>query len=77
MYFKTRSEIEIQKNVTDAQFNRLSTFFGKRWAVFAFFYDDANLNPSEDSEVLSVKFVFEKKENKQKEARDGQFKNNK
>ena len=77
MYFKTRSEIEIPKNVTDAQFNRLSTFFGKRWAAFAFFYDDASLNPSEDSEVLSVKFVFEKKENKQKEARDGQFKNNK
>ena len=75
MYFKTRSEIEIPKNVTDAQFNRLSTFFGKRWAAFV--YDDASLNPSEDSEVLSVKFVFEKKENKQKEARDGQFKNNK
>ena len=39
-------------------------------SVVAFYSDDPSLNPAE-AYSFSVKFVFEKNENKQKEAGDG------
>ena len=41
--------------------------------VLAFYSDNPSSNPAEAYSFLSVKFVFEKKENKQKEAGDGPF----
>ena len=41
--------------------------------VLAFYSDDLSLNPAE-AYTFSVKFVFEKNENKQKEAGVGPFK---
>ena len=42
-------------------------------SVLAFYSDDPSSNPG-DSYIFSVKFVFEKNENKQKEAGVGLFK---
>ena len=44
-------------------------------SVLAFYSDDPSSNSAEVYS-FSVKFVFEKNENKQKEARVGPFKNN-
>ena len=45
-------------------------------SVIAFYSDESSLNPT-DAYIFSVKFVFEKYENKQKEAGVGPFLNKK
>ena len=41
---------------------------GQVVSVFSFYSDDQSLNPAEAYSLFSVKFVFEKNENKQREA---------
>ena len=48
---------------------------GQVVSVFSFYSDDQSLNPAEAYSLFSVKFVFEKNENKQREAGVGLFKN--
>ena len=52
---------------------KLGRVCGQVVSVLAFYSDNPSLNSSE-AYSFSVKFVFEKNENKQKEARVGTFK---
>ena len=55
--------------------NNFSSCGGQVVSVFSFYSDDQSLNPAEAYSLFSVKFVFEKNENKQGEAGVGLFKN--
>ena len=49
-------------------------WWGQVISVLVLYFGDPSLNPAESQQSSSLKFEFEKNENKQKEARFGPFK---
>ena len=69
------SNIQFQHNYSALKFVVVGRGGGQVVSVLAFYSDDPSPNPVVAYNFFCIKFVFEKNENKQKEAGVGPFKN--